>query len=68
MAQKKDDDARAQGFKRGLKGNILLAVNRLSPGKGLEDLIKALPAVLQIIPDTQLVLVGEDFQRSPYVA
>jgi len=47
--------------KRGLAGPILLAVSRLAPGKGLEDLLDALPTILRMHPTAHLVLVGEDF-------
>ncbi|MBI1833808.1 MAG: glycosyltransferase family 4 protein [Candidatus Andersenbacteria bacterium] len=48
-------------LKRKIRGTILLTVSRLSPGKGLEDLIQVLPTVRRQIPDIQLVVVGEDF-------
>lgn len=46
---------------RGLTGQILLTVSRLAPGKGLDDIIAALPAILKAYPDTHLAIVGEDF-------
>lgn len=41
--------------------NILLTVSRLAPGKGLDDVLTALPAILRRHPDTTLAIVGEDF-------
>lgn len=47
--------------KRGQQGRQLLAVGRLAVGKGLDDLIAALPVILKEEPATQVTLVGEDF-------
>ena len=47
--------------KRNISGTILFTASRIAPGKGLEDLIQALPDILKHHPDTQLVLAGEDF-------
>ena len=48
-------------LKRNIKGKILLSVSRLASGKGLEDMILALPSIIKASPDTQLVIIGEDF-------
>lgn len=48
-------------LKQGITGRILLSVSRLAPGKGLDELIKCLPAIKNKIPDIRLVIVGEDF-------
>lgn len=45
--------------------NILLTVSRLAPGKGLNDIISALPHILRTHPDTTLAIVGEDFGAKP---
>jgi glycosyltransferase involved in cell wall biosynthesis len=41
----------------------IMTTGRLSPEKGLLDLIEAMPLILQKAPETQLVLVGEGPQR-----
>lgn len=46
---------------RGIQGNILLAVSRVSKSKGLQDIIRALPSIIREVPDVQLAIVGEDF-------
>lgn len=48
-------------LKRGIKGYIVLAINRLSPGKKLEDAVLSLAQIVKHEPNAQLVLVGEDF-------
>ncbi len=40
-------------------GVVLVSVGRLRPGKGQEDLLHALPAILAAHPGTRLVLAGE---------
>ncbi len=47
--------------KRNIEGTILLSVSRLSKSKGLQDSIRALPAIIKEIPNAQLAIVGEDF-------
>lgn len=44
-----------------ISGNILLTVSRLASGKGIDDVIQALPQIHKSHPDTHLVVVGEDF-------
>lgn len=46
---------------RGIHGQVLLTVSRLSPGKGLDDAITALPAIRKDASAAQLVIVGADF-------
>lgn len=46
---------------RNILGTVLLTVSRIAKGKGLTDLINALPKILKAIPDTQLAIAGEDF-------
>ena len=48
-------------IKRGLKGNVILSVGRISAGKKLEDAIAVMPTILKHFPETHLVIVGEDF-------
>ncbi|MAF80512.1 hypothetical protein CL628_00700 [bacterium] len=43
------------------RGPVMLSVSRLSLGKGLKAVFRALPEVLKAVPDAQFVLVGEDF-------
>ena len=44
----------------GLNGGlVLLTVKRLHPVAGHEDLLRAMPSILNASPDTQLLLVGE---------
>jgi glycosyltransferase involved in cell wall biosynthesis len=51
--------------KLGVKENqlILGAIGRLSPEKGLLDLIKALPAVKRYFPNVKLLIVGDGPER-----
>lgn len=44
-----------------LTGKIILAVSRIAPGKGLEDLLAAWPEIARQHPDAHLVIIGEDF-------
>lgn len=46
---------------RSIRGNILLAVSRISKAKGLQDIIRALPDIKRQAADTVLVIIGEDF-------
>lgn len=46
---------------RGITGSILLSASRIAEGKGIQDVIAALPAVIREVPDTHYVIVGEDF-------
>lgn len=48
-------------LRRGIRGYIMLAVGRVSPGKKLADAIMALAEVTKHEPTAQLVVVGEDF-------
>lgn len=48
-------------LKRNISGPVLLAVSRIAPGKGLDELIAALPEIVEQEPEAQLVLIGEDF-------
>jgi|GEM_PF-1223686 glycosyltransferase involved in cell wall biosynthesis len=41
--------------------NILLFAGRIAKAKGVDLLISALPQIIKQIPDTHLVLIGEDF-------
>ncbi len=47
--------------KKNITGNILLTVSRIAEGKGLDDIITTLPDILKQHPNTNLVIVGEDF-------
>jgi glycosyltransferase involved in cell wall biosynthesis len=42
---------------------VVAAVGRLVPVKGFDVLLRALPAVLAAVPDTQVVLVGDGPER-----
>lgn len=48
-------------LKRKINGKILFAACRISPGKGLNDVVDALPAILKIYPNTHFCIAGEDF-------
>lgn len=50
-------DSRIQELSR--RGPVACAVTLLRPGKGLETLIDAMPAVLGTCPDAQLAIVGD---------
>lgn len=41
--------------------NILLFAGRIAKAKGVDLLIGALPEIIRQVPDTHLVLIGEDF-------
>lgn len=43
-----------------INDNIILSVQRIDPKSGHEQLIKAMPGVLEKIPDAKLVFVGGD--------
>ena len=47
--------------KKSISGTILLSISRIAKSKGLQDTIRALPDIIKKIPDTQLVVIGEDF-------
>lgn len=55
-------------LRRGIRGYIMLAVGRLSPGKKLEDAVLALAEILKHEPSAQLILVGEDFGSKKSIA
>lgn len=44
-----------------VNGSIVMGIGRLSYRKGFQNLIRALPIVLKKIPNTFIVLAGEDF-------
>ena len=44
----------------GLEGKqVIVSISRLVPKNGLDDLIRAMPAVLESAPSAALLLVGE---------
>lgn len=45
------------------RGPVVCAISGLRPGKGIETLIDALPAVVQAVPDVQIVLAGGGRER-----
>ncbi len=45
--------------KLGLNGRVVLTATRLVPWKGIDILIKSMPAVLKEIPDAHLMIAGE---------
>jgi len=45
----------------GISGTILLAVCRIASGKGLNNIISALPVLIKQHNDINLVIIGEDF-------
>jgi glycosyltransferase involved in cell wall biosynthesis len=56
------ETARQNPFlKKGIKGNIILSVGRLSASKGLDEVIAVLPNIINEVPDTHFVIIGEDF-------
>lgn len=55
--------ARAKlGVKEGQK--MIIAVGRLTPQKGFDDLIRAYPAIRRAIPESRLVVVGDGHMRA----
>lgn len=48
-------------LKRKINGPVLLTVGRITRGKGLADVMAALPEIVKLAPVAQLVIVGEDF-------
>ncbi len=44
-------------------GKYLLFVGNLIPWQGVDDIIKAIPSVLEAIPDSELLIVGDGPQR-----
>lgn len=46
---------------RNIAGDILLTVGRVAKGKGLIDVVNALPGIIQQHPTAQWVVIGEDF-------
>ena len=56
-------------FKKNYKidGEMILFVGGLSPRKGVQYLIKAMPKILREIPDTTLVIVGIDWGFQSYL-
>lgn len=52
-------------LKRHITGPVMLTVSRLAFGKGLEQVIQAMPDIIKQVPNTQLVMVGEDFGAMP---
>jgi len=54
-------------LKRKITGDIILTIGRLSPGKGLEDLITLLPDLIKQQPNLNWVLIGEDFGLRDYL-
>ncbi len=45
-------------------GSLIVAAGRLLPVKGFDDLIRALPAVLQLVPDATVLICGPN-RRDP---
>jgi glycosyltransferase involved in cell wall biosynthesis len=48
-------------LKQKITGPIILTVGRISPGKGLHDLLNVAPAIIAKQAHAQFVIVGEDF-------
>ncbi len=42
---------------------IVLTVNRLAADKGIDQMIRALPAILEKIPNAKLLIVGQGYQE-----
>lgn len=49
--------------KYGIKGPLVLYMGRISPQKGVQYLVKAMPRVLEEVPDALLLLVGPDYSN-----
>jgi len=49
--------------KYGIKGPLLLFVGRVAPEKGLENLIEAMPKILEYHPESKLLIIGDGNQR-----
>jgi len=53
-----------EGFfrnKHGINGPLIVGVGRITPGKGFQYLIRAIPRVLEQLPNVTLAIAGEDF-------
>ncbi len=48
-------------LKRGIKGQVILTVGRISKAKKVAEAIEILPDLRKTVPDACLVIVGEDF-------
>lgn len=48
-------------LKHKISGLVILTVGRVAKGKGLADIMAALPDIIRAVPAAQLVLIGEDF-------
>ncbi len=46
---------------RNIKGKILLSVGRVASGKGLSEVVSALPRLVSDFPDLRYAVAGEDF-------
>lgn len=57
------NEFREEEFEADEKTKVILTVAELHERKGLEYLIKAMPAILEKIPNTKLIIVGEGPQR-----
>lgn len=47
---------------------VVIFVGNVGPWQGLETLVEAAPHVLQLMPDTQFLIVGDGVQRIPLMA
>lgn len=50
-----------------ITGDILLTVGRIAKGKGLIDVVNSLPTILKEHPNTQWVVIGEDFGAKKFL-
>jgi glycosyltransferase involved in cell wall biosynthesis len=63
FSEKKMQEFREEEFDADDDTKVILTVAELHERKGLEYLIKAMPAILEKIPNTKLIIVGEGPQR-----
>lgn len=52
---------------KNITGEILLTVGRVAKGKGLIDVVNALPAILKQHPNAQWIVIGEDFGAKKFL-
>ncbi len=47
-----------------LSGSIIVSVGRLVPWKGMKELIEIMPAILPVVPDAKLIIIGDGPEKN----